>query len=188
MNFPYMCIHIFQLYQSQFSVCSQNMAHVSWEDVCVSIHVVQPVDEVEESERDGENHARPLVNGAYIRQVGDFELEFGRAPPQAAVGAAAHGTALQRVMAEAVARGTDRLAELHARAVKRHDGVARVTYAATHVRRHHLVVHLQRGEQDVAVSVHLDQTEMTKRQTQSLGKYGNHQKSHFTCDYATACL
>lgn len=90
----------------------------------VSTHVVQPVDEVEESERDGENHARPLVNGAYIRQVGDFELELGRAPPQAAVGTTAHGAALQRVMAEAVARGTDRLTELNARAVKRHDGVA----------------------------------------------------------------
>lgn len=70
---------------------------------CVSIHVVQPVDEVEESERDGENHTRPLVNGAYIRQVGDFELELGRAPPQTAVGAAAHGTTLQRVMAESIA-------------------------------------------------------------------------------------
>lgn len=123
----------------------------------VSIHVVQPVDEVEESERDGENHARPLVNGAYIRQVGDLELELGRAPPQTAVGAAAHGTALQRVVAEAVSRGSDGLAKLHARAVERHDGVARVAHAAAHVRRHHLVVHLQSGEKDVAISIHLDE-------------------------------
>ena len=75
-----MCIHIFsQLYQSQFNVLSKY-------GPCflggrASIHVVQPVDKVEESKRDGENHPGPLVNGADIRQVGNFQLQLGRAPP-----------------------------------------------------------------------------------------------------------
>lgn len=156
MNCTYMRIHILQLYQSQFQ-CVLSKYGPWFPGRHVSIHVIQPVDEVEKSERDGENHTRPLVNGAHIRQIGDFELELGRAPPQAAVGTVAHGAALQWVVAEAVSRGAHGLAKLHARAVERHDGVARVTHAATHVWRHHLVVHLQGGQQDVTVSVHLEE-------------------------------
>lgn len=40
--------------------------------------VVQPVDQVEESEGDGEDHPGPFVYGVHVRQVGDLDLQLGR--------------------------------------------------------------------------------------------------------------
>lgn len=51
--------------------------------------------------------------------------------------------------------GRHGLPKLHPGAVEGHDRVARVTDAAAYVRRHHLVVHVQRGEKDVSISIHL---------------------------------
>lgn len=51
--------------------------------------------------------------------------------------------------------GRHGLPKLDAGAVEGHDGVPRVIDAAPHVGRHHLVVHVQRGEEDVPVSIHL---------------------------------
>lgn len=58
------------------------------------------------------------------------------------------------MVAEAIA-GSHGLPELDPGAVEGHDGIPRVTDAASHVRRHHFVVHLQCGEEDVSISIHL---------------------------------
>lgn len=71
----YMCTHIFQLYQSQFNVLSKYGPCFLGERI--SIHIIQPIDKVEESKSDRKNDPGPLVNGANIRQVGDFELQLG---------------------------------------------------------------------------------------------------------------
>lgn len=57
-------------------------------------------------------------------------------------------------MAVAISR-RHRLPELDSGAVEGHHGIPRVTDAAPHVRRHHLVVHVQCGEKDVPVGIHL---------------------------------
>uniref|UniRef100_A0A3Q1I2X9 Uncharacterized protein n=1 Tax=Acanthochromis polyacanthus TaxID=80966 RepID=A0A3Q1I2X9_9TELE len=59
--------------------------------------------------------------------------------------------------------GRHGLPELDPGAVKGHDRIPRVTDAAPHVRRHHFVVHLQRGEEDVSVSIHLKESGPTPR-------------------------
>lgn len=51
--------------------------------------------------------------------------------------------------------GGYRLPELHAGAVEGHDGVPRVADAAPQVGVHHLIVHLQRRQEDVPVRIHL---------------------------------
>lgn len=58
------------------------------------------------------------------------------------------------MVAEAISGGHG-LPELDPGAVKGHDRIPRVTDAAPHVRRHHFVIHLQRGEEDVSISIHL---------------------------------
>lgn len=58
------------------------------------------------------------------------------------------------MVAEAIP-GRHGLPELDPGAVEGHDGIPRVTDAAPNIGRHHFVVHLQRGEEDVPVGVHL---------------------------------
>lgn len=52
--------------------------------------------------------------------------------------------------------GCHGLPKLDPGAVEGHDRISRVTDAAAYVRRHHLVVHVQRGEEDVSICVHLN--------------------------------
>lgn len=135
-----------------------------------SIYIVQPVNKVEESKSDRKNDPWPLVNGADVCQVWDFELQLGRAPAQAAVGAVAGGGVVAQrhvavqagVVAKAIPRG-QRLAELDSWAFEGHDRVSRVAHAAHHVRGQQLVVHLQRAQEDVAVRVDLEWGTQTQR-------------------------
>lgn len=45
------------------------------------VDVVEPVDQVEEGEGDGEDHTGPLVDGVDVGQVGDLDLELRGPPP-----------------------------------------------------------------------------------------------------------
>ena len=45
------------------------------------VDIVEPIDNVEKGKNGGEDHSRPLVHRVYVSQVGDCDLQLGRAPP-----------------------------------------------------------------------------------------------------------
>ncbi len=61
------------------------------------MHVVKPVNYVEEGKRGGEDHPRPLVDGVDVGQVWDVDLELGSPSPEPAF--LLRGVALQGAVA-----------------------------------------------------------------------------------------
>lgn len=117
------------------------------------VHVVEPVDQVEERERDGEDDARPLVDGVDVCQVGNLHLELWGPTTQAAL--LGPEWPLQRRRGPTVqVAARQRLAVLDAGAVVREHGVG-AAQAAQHLHTGHLVPQVHVGQVDVPVSVDL---------------------------------
>lgn len=114
------------------------------------IDVVKPVDQVEEGERNRENHARPLVYGVDIREVGDLDFELRGPPPQAPL-LVAHWPVEGRSSVQ-VSAGHG-LAVLYAGAVVGEHRSPRVIENTHHICSTHLTG--QVGQEDVAMSVNL---------------------------------
>lgn len=49
----------------------------------VLVHIIKPIDDVEEGKNHGEEYAGPPIYGVHISQVGDGDLQLGGASPQA---------------------------------------------------------------------------------------------------------
>lgn len=50
----------------------------------VLVHIIKPIDDVEEGKDHGEEYAGPPIYGIHISQVGDGDFQLGGASPQAA--------------------------------------------------------------------------------------------------------
>lgn len=115
------------------------------------VHVVEPVDEVEEGEGGWEYNPRPAVNGIHVRQVGDLDLELRRPPAQSWL--------LQLRVALQALPGCACFSVLHAGAIGwrrcRRQRVPALRGAGSHLVAGDLVVDFQGGQQDVSVGIHL---------------------------------
>lgn len=110
------------------------------------MHVVKPVNYVEEGKHGGEDHPRPFVDGVDIGQVWDVDLELGSPSPEPAF--LLGGVALQGAVA-VVLPSHGRPAVLKGGAVVGQHGVTRVTQTPGKIRRTHFVLHLNRGQPDI---------------------------------------
>lgn len=149
--------------------CLSVCPYLSWR-LQASIYIVQPVNKVEESKGDWKNDSWPLVNGADICQVWDFELQLRWPPAETAVGTIAGCSmvgqwdmAVQGWVVTKSIPGGQLLAELDSWAFKGHDRVSRVANTAHHVCGQKLVVHLQSAEEDVTIRVNLEEGRQRER-------------------------
>lgn len=121
------------------------------------VHIIKPIDDVEEGEDYGEEYAGPPIDGIHISQVGDGDFQLGGTSSEAAL-LLGH-MSFQGISAKTMP-GQPSFPVLDAGGIIGQHGAPGVSKSHHCLRGGHFVFYLKGAQQDVLMGVHLQEREI----------------------------